>query len=282
MATPTMIYNGKKVADDASSLLHNNRGFLMGDGFFESMRCRKGKILFEEDHWTRLWNSCALLELNMDTLPDKAALRNQIQDLIEINGFGDDVRVRLSVFRHSEGFYTPGENNAGYLLNIKSLPSFYGSVGDGLKGGIFTKQAKARGPYSNIKSLSSQLYVMAALYSRNNGFDESLILNTAGNFIEGTSTNLFLVYKDQLLTPPLSEGCVNGVFRKILIDLARNNNVPVVERFITASEITNATEIILSNVINGIKWIKTLEEKEYTHQMASYLGDCLVKELSQH
>ncbi|MBL7924422.1 MAG: aminotransferase class IV, partial [Bacteroidia bacterium] len=215
-----MSLNGNWIPEDKSSHLFHNRGFLYGDGFFESMRFENGRIRSGEAHMHRLHRSLLLLEMSDASFPDLESLETQLGALAEKNKFGAHVRARISVFREGPGIYTPEVNKTSYLINMSQLEGPLRFPETGLRIGYYTRQAKARGPFSNIKSLSAQLYVMAGLHARKEGLDELLLINTSGHFIEGITSNVFIVYNGTLLTPPLTEGCVDGVMRKTLLNLA--------------------------------------------------------------
>lgn len=100
--------------------------------------------------------------------------------------------------------------------HLQSLDGPYVFPSQGLKAGIYQQQTKAAGPYSCLKSLSSQFYVMAGIYCRQHKWDEVLVMNTSGNLIEALSSNFFIVKTISSSTPPhFREGCINGVFKNL-------------------------------------------------------------------
>ena len=272
-----MVLNGELVPENTTHPLFNNRGFYYGDGFFESMRFFDGKILLSDLHMQRLHRSLLLLEMNPEGFPDINTLESIIDKVVNKNEIGKHGRARLSVFRSAPGNYTPDENKTSYLLNISSLDGPYSLPEKGFTAGIFTRQAKARGPLSAIKSLSSQLYVMAALHARKQNWDESIIVNTSGHLIEATTSNLFLYYNHTLITPALSEGCIDGVFRKYILDLADKNGIPFREQIITETELSLADEVLLTNGIRGIQFVEKIGDKGYGKKMATELHQLILK-----
>jgi branched-chain amino acid aminotransferase len=266
-----MLLNGQPVNEDNSSQLFNNRGFYYGDGFFESMRVEHGKILRGDMHFQRMQKALLLLEMQSDIFSSVQEIESLIASLSAANKSGDYLRARITFFRQGPGNYTPDKNSTGYLINIQTLSGPMEFPEKGLRAGIYTRQAKAKGPFSNIKSISSQLYVMAGIHAKHEGLEECLLVNTSGHFIESLSCNFFIWMNNTLLTAPLSEGCVDGVYRRYLLDIADKNGIPFREQMITETEIALADEIILSNAVRGIQWIATLGEKNYDCQMARQL-----------
>ncbi len=271
------ILNGELVNSDAPTSLQINRSFLYGDGFFETMRFVNQKIVFEEDHWRRIRKSIELLKLNTETIPDREKLIDEIKLLVEANKITSSARVRLTLFRNADGFYIPQNNQSGYFLSCFPLVDKRDNYLEGIRVGIYQDQKKIAGKLSHLKSTSAQLYVMAGIYARENNFDDVLILNQNGNCIESVSCNLFLVKDKTLLTPPISEGCVDGVFRKNILRAANELGIQAHESIITQMDLADAEEIFLSNVIRGIQTIKKMDEGTYANSITKKISDYFTK-----
>ena len=104
------------------------------------------------------------------------------------------------------------------------------------------------------------LNILAAIYSRENNYDDVLLMNNSRNMVETVSGNLFVVHDDSIFTPPIQDGCVDGVIRKILI---RDSGLNIIEKSISFSDILNAEEIFLTNVIVGVNWVEKLNNTIY-------------------
>ena len=98
----TSILNGELINSDVPSSLQINRSFLYGDGFFETMRFVNQKIVFEEEHWRRIRKSIELLGLNIETIPDRQKLLEEIKLLVEANKINSSARIRLTIFRNAD------------------------------------------------------------------------------------------------------------------------------------------------------------------------------------
>ncbi len=276
------ILTGQLFEKNQEHPITDNRAFYFGDGFFESMRYENGRILLEREHWIRLRKSTELLALTIDSILNEAKLNEEIAALVERNNVGSFARVRLSIFRKSPGLYNPEFHNAGYVLDVSALPGTYGIAEKGIKAGFYIDQQKATGMYSNIKSLSSQLYVMAALYAHRHGLDDVLVMNSSGNVIESSNSNLFLVKDGALLTAPLSEGCIDGVFRRFMLAVAGQNKIPCIEQKITRETVLSADEVFVTSAIRGITWINQIEERKYTNAFARSFFELLTAALRGH
>lgn len=250
-----------------------NRGFLYGDGFFETMRFANATIFNLDKHGQRISQSSKLLG---ETLDGKAVLESVLGKLTE--KYADKVlRLRLTFFRKGAGKYTP-ENNAGwdYLLQIESLEQSQFLLNEkGLNLGIYSEQQKAKGKLANVKSLSAQLYVQAARFAKDTQFDDVFICNTDGNIIEATASNVFAIKSGYLYTPSLSEGPVAGTMRAFLLQSAFDLGLTASTGPLTKDALLNADEILLSNAIQGVKWVEKFEGKTFQQNYGQKIIDLL-------
>lgn len=233
-----------------------NRGLLYGDGLFETIKLVKGKPLFLEDHLLRLNNGCRLLGLK---LPETGKIEKLICETVDSNS-----RVRLTVWRDSDGFYLPDTDQTSWLLTFSRAgdeDTLYRA--DEVKLAIYSENLKPSGWLSNIKSLNGLIYVSSAQFAKKNGADEAVILNAAGRVAESTSSNLFALIGGRWVTPPLSESCLDGVMRKNLMNLMFQNGIDIAETPITQSELLHAEEVLLTNVIKGIRQVTSIDGKKY-------------------
>ena len=113
--------------------------------------------------------------------------------------------------------------------------------------------------------------MLAGIYKAENRLDECLVLNTDGRICEAVSSNVFLIKGDQLFTPALSEGCVDGVMRNYLIYLLKGQGRTVTEKEITFDEILNGDEVFLTDVIHGVRWVGACKHKRYFNRFSKWL-----------
>lgn len=254
-----------------------NRAMLFGDGFFESMRIQKNEILLEEFHLQRIKISCELLQLNC-TETFLQEIKSNIHQTITTNQFNDHARVRVSIYRAGTGLYASTSNEINYLIFANALDNFYHLADKGLNIHFYEEQVKAAGKYSCIKSLSSQLYVMASIYAQQHNFDEVVILNHHQNCIEGNTSNLFIIKNNCIYTPPVSDGCVDGVFKNFLIALLQKNNFKIEIRSISQKDLINADEVLFCNAVRGIRWVNNLGAKTFSHNITQSIFDLLLEQ----
>lgn len=275
---PALInFNGELIPEDSKLFTAANRSFRYGDGLFESMRIMKGKLKFPELHADRLQKGMKALKIDGYSQTDTWFLKEKVEELARRNKIKHG-RVRLTVFRDAEGLYSPSQNKMAYCLEVQPLdePRYY--LND--KGLIMDVYSELKKPFnflSNIKTCNSLIYVMAGLFKQQNRLDDIFLLNDSSNLCEAGSSNIFVWYQNHLYTPALSEGCVEGVMRRVVIQLARDNNIPVTEAQINAEVLNEADEVFLTNATKGIQWVMGYGVKRYFNRISKALMDELNK-----
>jgi aminodeoxychorismate lyase len=274
-----IVYNGELIQENELHLSATNRSFRYGDGVFETIRCQKGVPLWFDYHFERLEKSARILHMKLpgDFLPD--LLTQKMQQLAISNGCLEGARIRLSLFRGDGGFYKPATNDAAYLMEISALKTgAYEFNYKGLYVDVFDQIVKTYSPISGLKASSALVYVMASLYAQEKGWDDVVVLNETGHIVEATSSNIFMVEKGVLYTPALDQACVEGVMRRVLIEIAQKQGIKVVECALLPGDLLKADEVFLSNAIMGIQWVKGLKDKRYYHDFSSHLFQSLKEE----
>jgi branched-subunit amino acid aminotransferase/4-amino-4-deoxychorismate lyase len=154
------------------------------------------------------------------------------------------VRVRFSLYRNQGGFYVPEKNTATYLIETSKLPGSYYSLNrKGLLIDVFEDYYKPCHALSGIKTASALIYVMAGLFRNERRLDDCLLINDERLLAEAISSNLFLVMGKRIITPSLDQGCVEGVMRAVVLEIASAEGFMVEERPVDAEELPGADEV---------------------------------------
>jgi branched-chain amino acid aminotransferase len=276
MSVTYLNFNGSILPSDHPIFEAHNRGFRYGDGLFESMRFLKGKLKFPEMHIDRIQKGMKLLKFDNYSLIDTWFIREKTEELIRRNKVGADARIRLTIFRDSGGFYTPDSNKFAYLLELHKLDdSQYVLNKKGLIIDVYDEVPKPVNILSNSKTSNAMIYVLAGIYKNQNALDEVLILNQNGFLCESVSSNVFVVYDRKLYTPALNEGCIAGVMRQVVMRLAKENNIELVEAQINPDILNEADEVFLTNAAKGIQWVMGYNHKRYFNEVSRFLNDKL-------
>ena len=276
MSVTYLNFNGSILPSDQLILEANNRGFRYGDGLFESMRFLNGKLKFAEMHVDRIQKGMKLLKFDNCSTIDNWFIREKTEELIRRNKAGADARIRLTVFRDSGGLYSPDSNKFAYLLELQKLDdSQYVLNKKGLIIDVYDEVPKPVNILSNSKTCNAMIYVLAGIYKNQHALDEVLILNQHGFLCESISSNVFVVYDRKLYTPALIEGCIAGVMRQVVMRLAKENNIELVEAQINPDILNEADEVFLTNAAKGIQWVMGYNNKRYFNEVSRFLNEKL-------
>ena len=273
-------FNGEYVQIDDIQYKDLKRGFSFGDGAFETIKVINGKPVFLKHHLKRLNLAIEKLKLCPDQLFQLNVIESVIIDLLQLNEIYEGGFVRISIYRSGQGTYLPETNDLSYIIETNSLKeNSYSTNKKGLKIGVYDDILKPLNILSPYKLANAQLYVLASVFFKENQLDDALIKNENGNIIETTNSNLFISSNGVLYTPALSEGCVGGIMRMQVINLAISNGMLVYENPIQLQHLLSADEIIITNSIKGIRWIGQYKDKRYYNILANKLTDLLNQEV---
>ena len=269
-------HNGFFLPADEPVVKSNNRSFCYGDGLFETIRIANCKPQFLKEHIERLSAGMRILKMNPNPEFSELFFEKAILDLAKKNGITSDGRVRLTVYRNEGGFYAPTDNNVSFLLEITPLTETgYTLNSRGITVDLFTDVKKSQGALSAIKSANSMIYVLAGIFKNTHSLDDCILVNDKGCITEAISSNIFAVKNGVLYTSPISDGCVDGVMRKKIMQIAEANRIAVYELSVMQSVLLGADELFLTNAISGIRWVVAYKQKRYFNNTSKKLTDKL-------
>ena len=265
-------FNGLIVSND-TNILTRNRAFLYGDAVFETVKIMDSKVLFLEDHYFRLMSSMRVIRMEIPMNFTMEYLEEQILTLAKSKNMAISSRARITVYRNDGGYYLPQDNTVSFLISVESLDTaFYSIDKKDYVVDLYTDFYISKQLLSSIKTTNKIINITASIFANENGLDNCLLLNDSKSVIEALQGNLFMLKGNTLITPPVSEGCLNGVMRKQILTLARKiKNLEVVEEVISPFDLQKADELFITNVIKGIQPITKYRKKEFTTDLASKL-----------
>lgn len=243
--------NGKYMPLKEAGVPVSDPGFLLGYGVFETMRSFNNKIVRLREHLVRLKNSCGLLGIDLNwTLPQ---LQSAIQKTCALNGF-NDTSVRLTLWRAFGG-------TGVLILAKKYIPYPVIKYKTGFSAGISSFSQDEKSFLAGIKTTNRILYKLSDAQARAKKFDEAVILNNKGYICEGTRTNIFFVKDKEMFTPSLECGCLDGITRGVIFDLAKQSAKRVLEGQFTPFDLYSADEAFLTNSLMGVMPLTRLGDK---------------------
>lgn len=267
--------------------LEFNRSFKYGDGIFESVRLLNGKVAFLNEHFERLIQSFEILGLEKPQPFSSTWFESEINmatSAMDQHADSPFWRVRMTFWRNAPGLYFPENNNCSWHVEATALTSENFTLNStGLNIGICRDIKLACDMLSPLKSSSALPYVMAAIERKKMSWDDAIMLNCYDRVAEAVSSNIFILIGHKLYSPPLSEGPVNGVMRRVIMEHAGQLGLSVIESAIAPRLIYNADEIWLSNAIKGLQWVQSIQgldhkyAKVYAEQMLPLLNQIALK-----
>ena len=265
-------FNGIIQASDLQ-LTVSNRSFLYGDGVFETLKIVNNKILFFEDHYFRLMASMRIVRMEIPMAFTMEYLEEQILKLVEVLSIKDAARVRFTVFRNEGGFYLPNDNSISFVIQASELENIRYKISKiQFEVDLYKDFIVARQLLSTLKTANKITHVTASIFAKENQLDSTLLTNETKNVIEAANGNLFMLMGNKLITPPISEGCLNGIMRKQIITLAKQiDSVEVIEAAISPFDLQKADELFITNVIVGIQPITKYRKKDFEVRIANQL-----------
>jgi branched-chain amino acid aminotransferase len=268
-------FNGKLIPASEPVFPAANRSYRYGDGLFETVKVRDGKLLLEAFHFERLFDGLSLLDYNIPKHFTTSQIGQEILDLCQKNGCEKSARVRLSVSRGEGGLYDD-TGSFHYLVECWPLVNMVDKLNDeGLIIDVFPDSRKACDKFSHLKSANFLPYVMAARFARQQKLDDALVLNQHGRIADATIANLFIIKNHTLVTPPLSEGGVDGVMRKWL--KVKGSRFRIEEAPLSIEDLETADELFLTNAIAGIRWVKQFRDKTYSNRQTVEIYKALIQ-----
>jgi len=276
-------FNGIIYRSENQMLSIQNRAFRYGDALFETMHANGTEIQFFETHIKRLLTSMRALKMNIPPkfFSAKAGLDYEITRLLNRNKHYQGARVRVTVFRNDGGFYTPETQDVSFVIESEALKTDEYTLNTaGYKMTDFMNIQKPVNMLSNLKSANALLYTLAGIQTKDSGFDDCFIYNDKGFLCETISSNIFLVKKNVMMTPPLQDGCIDGVMRRQILRIAPKLGYDLVfEQSVKPSYLLSAEEVFITNAVTGIRWIGAYKERRYFNQAARALTEAINNEL---
>ena len=262
--------NGQLINKSETSLEHN-RGFLYGDALFETIKVLDKKVLFAEDHYFRLMASMRILRMEIPANFTLEHLESELLKTVEANSLVN-ARVRLTVYRSGKGKYLPKTRNVEYLINVENTAPIYSISEQAFEVELYKDFYISKQLLSTLKTTNRLINISAQIFAEENGYDNCFLINEDKNIIEAINGNIFVVKDNVVASPSISDGCINGIMRKKIIEIIKKiPELQFEERSISPFEIQKADEVFITNVIQGIRPITKYRKKEFGRELADRL-----------
>ncbi len=266
-------FNGT-LQETNTTILPDNRGLNYGDAVFETLRVSGGKIYFWEDHYFRLMASMRILRMEIPMSFTPEYLEEQvIKTITSSENKNGAFRAKILVWRKTGGKYSPTTNDVEFLITSEKLAEPFYTLNDSFyEIELFKDHYINSGLLSTLKTNNKVLNVLGSVYAQENDYANCLLLNEKKQVVEALNGNIFLVKGYKIKTPPITDGCLNGVLRKQIIKiLGQMPDYVLEEESVSPFELQKADEIFITNVIVGIQPVSKYRKKEYDREVAKEL-----------
>jgi branched-chain amino acid aminotransferase len=199
----------------------------------------------------------------------------QIKRTLEANDIDAYGRIRFTVFRKDGGLFNPKSHKTEFVIEASQLETVRKET---YTIELFKDFYTGSGQLSNIKTNNRILNVVAGIFADENGYDNCILLNERKNVAEMINANIFMVKDGIITTPPLSEGCINGIIRKNIISYLRDTKIFKIEESVIAPiELLQADEIFITNSVTGIQNVTKYRKRNYDNKVSKVLVSILEK-----
>jgi branched-chain amino acid aminotransferase len=273
--------DGGLVDADRACISPFDRGFLLGDGVFETLRSHSGRPFRLRQHLERLEAGARALGL---AVPPPGELELGARSLLEATGLAD-ARIRITL---TSGPGPPGlargESTSTVLITASALRPWVAAATAALAPWAHDE----RRPLAGVKTTSRAESVVALAFARARGADEALFLNSRGNVCEATTANVFFVRDRRVETPPLSAGCLAGITRECVLGLCSELDLEGREADLPGEALRAADEIFLTSSTRGVQPLVALDGSAVgggaagalTRRLSDALGELVQRELA--
>jgi branched-chain amino acid aminotransferase len=247
------LHNGKIREASEASLFAGQLGLLSGWGVFSTLRVAEGALFAWEKHWARMSRDARLLNVEMPADPD--AVERDITRLVDANR-APDCTLRLVVVRNTGGLWQGP--SSGLATDTVVLTADLKNWGESIRLSIQPHARYAASEFTSAKILSWAANLRWAERAQEQGFDEVILLNEMGRVSECTSANVFAAFGNRVITPPISEGCLPGVTRDVLVHEIHLREVEVIERPLTVEELYEADGVFITSTTRGLLRVREI------------------------
>jgi len=248
---PLIHHNGRLVPLAQATLSPGQSGLLAGWGVFTTLRIYRGQPFEFHRHWLRMARDAA--RLGIDLIYNEAHVREQIVGLARANQRVEGMS-RVWFVRNTGGLWCddrerPPTDLLVFTRELAAWPDSHRLL-------LQENAVYSASVLAGAKMLSWAQNVLLLERAHAEGFDDSLLLNEKGELAECTSANIFLVRSGQVFTPPLSSGCLPGVTRDVLFEVAAQAGVAIFEESLTPDDLSGADEAFISSTTREVAGVK--------------------------
>lgn len=243
-----VLHNGQIVLAANPELRPGQLGLLAGWGVFTTLRIADGVPFAWERHWARMSRDARLLNVPMPS--DSEALERDLLRLVDANG-QHDCTLRLVIVRNGGGMWEDGASKET-PVDVIAMTADSKKWGSSVRLGLQPLARFAGNEFAGAKVLSWGHNLTWAERAQQQGLDEVVLLNQYDRVTECTSANIFAVFGKDVLTPPVSDGCLPGITREVLLNAIRAEDIRVSEGPLTVDDLYRAEAVFITSTTRDL------------------------------
>lgn len=267
----TILFNKQMIPAEQACISHQDRGFTLGHGLFETLLISNNVCPALDYHWKRLVASAPLLGINppfsrteLTAMLSELVIANQLQHKLA------GARVTLTHGEAARGILPDQSPKTTVLISVFECPTPNNKPCSTMIARTTKNEGSAA---SRVKCISYIDNILARQEAREQACDEAILCNSKGHIADASTANVFMVKDGLIVTPLVADGALPGVVRAMLLDSAS-----IIERSISPAELMAADELFLTNALMGVKSVKTLNGQHFSsvrvaRQMAALLRE---------
>lgn len=236
-------------------------GLICGWGLFTTVRIARGEAFAYERHWRRLEKDSAITRLPLAY--SGAKVRVHLQEVIRANKVQEGC-ARIYLVWNTVGGWKSDEKmpEVDLVITTADLPHYPETV----RLAVREHGRHASSPLAGVKTISWLDSVWASAEAQKAGFDEVVLLNERGEVSECTAANIFALKGDRVVTPPLSSGCLEGVTRGVLMEIASDAGTTVVEQMLRLEDLYSADEVFITSTNRNVIGVREIDGHTIAHE----------------
>ena len=260
--------NGELLHRDQAKISVFDSAVQGGDAVWEGVRIYDGRIFCFEKHLNRLMESAKSMDFS--NVPSVEEVKNAVFSTLKANGMKDDTHIRLTLTRGEKitSGMNPKLNQFGCTLIV--LAEWKSSIFYGKELRLVTSNIRRNSPLcldSKIHHANLINNILAKIEANYAGADDALMLDLDGFVSETNSTNIFMI-KNGLVITPFPKACLPGITRSLIIEICKNNNIPIVEQDISVTELYNADEVFTTGTMGELARVNEIDNRKIENKGA--------------
>ncbi len=253
--------NGELLHRDQAKISVFDSAVQGGDAVWEGVRVYDGRIFCFEKHLNRLMESAKSMDFS--NVPSVEEVKNAVFSTLKANGMKDDTHIRLTLTRGEKitSGMNPKLNQFGCTLIV--LAEWKSSIFYGKELRLVTSNIRRNSPLcldSKIHHANLINNILAKIEANYAGADDALMLDLDGFVAETNATNIFMI-KNGLVITPFPKACLPGITRSLIIEICKNNNIPIVEQDISVTELYNADEVFTTGTMGELARVNEIDNR---------------------